>query len=159
MEIKGLPIVGSTVSVSGAIFRQRDGSARQWVREEYSEPRRAVVTGYTHRCDGIYHSASGGGYSYDGEPLDYDGAYLAVTKKHLVVLVRFSAWGPEFNVLRSDIQLAPLDGWSLPSKRGAEAWATPEGERAKELLRAEMAAWPRDEKGRWLPARLTREMR
>ena len=146
MKRPSLPWVGARVVVQAQLVRHIDGRNRLWEREDFPEPRRGLVVGYSHRCDGVYSPAAGGRDLY-GES-DYEPAFLGVTRKHLVVLVRFWAWGPETPVLPADVLPAPDDGWVLPSTRGTQSWTST----TRHNLREWMQAWPRDARGRWTRA-------
>lgn len=108
--------VGSKVIIKSLIHKEYDGNNRKWVSDEEVRNKllRGIVTGYSYRCDGIYNS--GGSSGMYGE--DYDPPYLAVTKKHVVILVRLWAWGPEFPTFPQNVSLMWNDGWSLPMRRG-----------------------------------------
>lgn len=142
---RDLPAVGTAVVVAATLYRENDGTHRRWLRDDYAV-RRGVVTGYSHRCDGVYHGSTGGGWDgWSDDPPEPEPAYLAITRKHLVILVRFTAWGPEVPCLLADVMPAPKDGWVLPSTRGTGSWS----ESARAALRRESAVFPRDARGRW----------
>lgn len=146
-----LPRVGDTVVVHSCLTRVFEGSLRLWKREA-DQPgrvcvaRRAVVTGYGHRCDGRL------------VPGNWENpSSFTQIEKHSVILVRFEAWGKECAALPSDVIACGDDGWEgweIPHTRNGCYWKREEGERDRANLKAEMSEWPRDSSGRWIPFRL-----
>lgn len=123
-----------------------DNGYRCWVSEKCDEPLLGVIVGLTTKQDGWYTQGFGGGWDQDPEPPSW-----TCVRVHTLWLVRTHLRGPE--VMAFDAAVHPYrmpDGWRLPWHTG-QGWGTDElAERAKARLRAEMAAWPRDARGKWL---------
>jgi len=71
-----------------------------------------VITGKTYRCDGIYRAATRTGYYGEEETP----AYLQITKKHEVYLVRFGWTRKEVAVFEWDLRSTDPANFKLPHR-------------------------------------------
>jgi hypothetical protein len=125
-------------------------NTRQWAPAK-TNPFSAWVTGATWKCDGIRRKSSN--WSENGnENEGYVSAYLKVTKKTLVLLVRKSMLEKEIAV-PVDAVTCPCSGSDVANPRDL-APISPKGyawtERNRQMMRDDMASWPRDAGGRWI---------
>ena len=108
--------IGDVVKVKELAYKDyisEDGKAGhrvEWTSMPTLPCRIGVITGATYRCDGIYSPASRGGYY--GE--EYEPAYLSVTKKHKVWLVRFGLTTREVPVFEQGIEIVDMPDFKLP---------------------------------------------
>lgn len=117
-------------------------------------PFHAWVTGATWKCDGeVFPPEHITPVDWEGEVEDIPSG-LKVARKIPVMLVRTAAFSREIAVPATEVQVyhIQIDAKAPAVVSHKQSWLT---ERAREEMRAEAAAMPRDAKGRFLPKKAT----
>ena len=138
--------IGDWVRVSAVQRRLRRNDDVLWEGRE-TPSFVARIVGAAIRYNGTRYPAEPYPFSYNGEPYEDSGPYLAITHTHIFYEVRRGFVNKTVLVAAEDIALcSPSDIGKFPYK-----WANPlpYTEDSRNMMRREMAQWPRDERGRW----------